>query len=156
MKSARINVYLKRDHERRLIEFAAAKRISRSAVVAAALFAYLSPDGGARREAATAKRIEKLTQQFDRLERDQAILIETLALFIRHYFIVAPSIHETHQEAAKAQGKLRFEQFIEQLARILQRGESLVREVFEEIAPVNSADKSDAEGRPHSQRGTLS
>jgi len=156
MKRARINVYLERDHERRLIEFAAAKRTSRSAVVAAALFAHLSPDGGARREAATAKRIEKLTQQFDRLERDQAILIETLALFIRHYFIAAPSVPEPHQEAAKAQGKLRFAQFIEQLARILQRGESLVREVFDEIAPVNGGDNSSAEARLHSKSEMLS
>jgi len=147
MKRARINVYLERAHERRLIEFAAAKRTSRSAIVAAALFSHLSPDGGERREAATAKRIEKLTLQFDRLERDQAILIETLALFIRHYFIAALAIPEAHQEAAKAQGKLRFEQFVEQLARTLQRGESLVREVFQEIAPVDGVSKARSQTR---------
>ncbi|MNU01503.1 hypothetical protein D3C72_2449310 [compost metagenome] len=46
---------------------------------------------------------------------------------------------EAHQEAAKAQGKARFEQFIEQLGRHLLRGRSLVKEVIQEIQP--DADK---------------
>jgi hypothetical protein len=39
------------------------------------------------------------------------------------------------QEAARAQGRARFADFVAQLARHLQRGGSLVGEVWREIAP---------------------
>ncbi|MFA7558500.1 MAG: hypothetical protein WCZ20_11940, partial [Hydrogenophaga sp.] len=39
------------------------------------------------------------------------------------------------QDAARAQGKARFEQFVEQLGRHLLRGRSLVRDVIEELHP---------------------
>ena len=42
---------------------------------------------------------------------------------------------EGHQDAARAQGKARFEQFVEQLGRHLLRGRSLVRDVIEELHP---------------------
>ena len=45
---------------------------------------------------------------------------------------------EAHQEAARAQGRARFEQFIEQLGRHLLRGRSLVKDVVEEIQPDSS------------------
>ena len=79
MNKARLNVYIERDHGKRLDELAAMKNLSRSSVVAAALAAFLSPEGGERREVATAKRLDKLTRQFERLERDQTILIECMA-----------------------------------------------------------------------------
>ena len=41
-------------------------------------------------------------------------------------------------EAARAQGRARFEQFIEQLGRHLLRGRSLVKDVYEEIQPEDS------------------
>ncbi len=95
--------------------------------MAAALASFLSPEGADRREAAIARRLDRLHAQGERLGRDQAILIETLALFIRVYLSVSTPIPEGHQEAARAQGKARFEQFITQLGRDLQRGSSFVK-----------------------------
>lgn len=138
MSRARLNVFLEPDHASRLHELATMKRMSKSGIVAAALASYLSPDGADRREAVTARRLGQLSHQFDRLERDQAILIETLALFVRHQLAVTAPIPEAHQDAARAQGRVRFEQFIEQLARHLARGHSLVRDVFHEIEPPES------------------
>jgi hypothetical protein len=135
VSKTRLNVYVQREHGKRLDELATMKNLSRSSVVAAALAAFLSPEGGERREVATAKRLDKLTRQFERLERDQTILIETLALFIRYYLSVTTPISEEHQDAARAQGRGRFEQFVDQLARHLQRGGSLVRNVRQEILP---------------------
>jgi hypothetical protein len=143
MNKARLNVYIERDHGKRLDELAAMKNLSRSSVVAAALAAFLSPEGGERREVATVKRLDKLTRQFERLERDQTILIETIALFIRYYLSVTMPISEDHQEAARAQGRGRFEQFVDQLARHLQRGGSLVRDVCEEIQPADAGQAGD-------------
>ena len=42
---------------------------------------------------------------------------------------------EAHQDAARAQGKARFERFVEQLGRHLLRGRSLVRDVVDELNP---------------------
>lgn len=139
MSRARLNIFLEHDHARRLDQLAAMKGVSKSAIVAAALASYLSPDGGDRREAAIAKRLDRLTHQFDRLERDQTILIETVALFVRYTLTVNAPIPPAHQEAARAQGLARFQQFVEQLARHLQKGRSLVKDVHEEIFPDESA-----------------
>ena len=138
MSRARLNIFLEDDHARRLEQLAGMKGVSKSAVVAAALSSYLSPDGGDRREAAIAKRLDKLTRQFDRLERDQTILIETVALFVRYTLTVNAPIPAAHQDAARAQGRERFGQFVDQLARHLQKGRSLVKDVHEEIAPDRS------------------
>lgn len=135
MSQARLNLFIQPDHAKRLDELAAKKGVSKSSIVAAALASWLSPDAGDQREAATAKRLDRLSRQFERLERDQNILIETLALYVRYYLTVSTPVPEAHQEAAKAQGKARFEQFIEQLGRHLLRGRSLVKAVVEEVQP---------------------
>ena len=135
MSRLRLNIFLERDHAKRLDELATMKRVSKSGVIATALAAYLSPEGSDRRELATSKRLDRLSRQFERLERDQTILIEALALFIRHQFATAPVIAESYQDSARAQGKVRFAHFIDQLARHLQRGDSLVRDVYDEMTP---------------------
>lgn len=138
MSRARLNIFLEPDHARRLAQLAGMKGVSKSAIIAAALASYLSPDGGDRREAAIAKRLDKLTRQFDRLERDQTILIETVALFVRYTLTVNAPIPAAHQDAARAQGRERYQQFVDQLARHLQKGRSLVGQVHEEIFPDQS------------------
>ena len=135
MSRARLNIFLEPSHARRLDELAAMKGLSKSSIVAAALSSFLSPDGGDQREAVIARRLDRLSRQLDKFERDQNILIETLALYVRYFLTVSTPIPEAHQEAARAQGRARFEQFVEQLGRHLLRGRSLVKEVYEEIRP---------------------
>ncbi|WP_334070768.1 CopG family transcriptional regulator [Burkholderia ambifaria] len=135
MSQYRLNLFISHEHAKRLDELAAKKGVSKSSIVAAALASWLSPDSGDQREAAIAKRLDRLTRQFEKLERDQNIEIETLALFVRYYLTVSTPVPEAHQEAARAQGKARFEQFVEQLGRHLMRGRSLVRDVVEELSP---------------------
>ena len=142
MSRARLNIFIEPEHARRLDQLAVHKGVSKSAVIAAALASFLSPDGGDQREAALAKRLDRLTRQFERLERDQNVLIETVALYVRYSLTVSIPVPEGQQDAARAQGRARYAQFIEQLARHLQRGRSLVREVHEDIAPEASADST--------------
>ena len=135
MSRTRLNIFIEPAHVKRLDQVAAHKGVSKSAVIAAALASFLSPDGDDQREAAIAKRLDRLSRQFDRLERDQSILIETVSLYIRYFLTVSLPVPEGHQEAARAQGRARYVQFVEQLARHLQRGRSLVREIHQEIGP---------------------
>lgn len=134
MSRSRLNIFIEPEHAKRLDQLAVHKGVSKSAIIAAALASFLSPDGGDQREAAMAKRLDRLSRQFDRLERDQNILIETVALYVRYFLTVSIPVPEGHQDAARAQGRARFAQFIEQLARHLQRGRSLVREVHEDLS----------------------
>lgn len=139
MTRARLNIFIEPVHAKRLEDVAVHRGVSKSSIIAAALASFLSPDAMDQREAAMARRLDRLSRQFDRLERDQAILVETLALFIRHYLTVSLPVPEGQQEAVRAQGRARWAQFIEQLGRHVQRGRSLVREVHEEIGPLNEA-----------------
>lgn len=133
MTRARLNLFIEPEHARRLEDVAVHRGVSKSSVVAAALASFLSPDAMDQREAALAKRLDRLSRQFDRLERDQGVLIEATALFVRHYLTLALPVPEHQQEALRAQGRARYAQFVEQLARHIQRGRGLVREVHEEI-----------------------
>ena len=90
MSQTRLNLFIQPEHAKRLDELAAMKGISKSSIVAAALASWLSPDAADRREAAIAKRLDRLMRQFERLERDQNIEIETLALFIRQAGVNTP------------------------------------------------------------------
>ena len=144
MTRARLNIFIEPDHAKRLDQVAAHKGVSKSAVVAAALASFLSPDGEDQREAAIAKRLDRLSHQFDRLERDQNVLIETIALYVRYFLTVSIPVPEGQQEAARAQGRARYTQFIEQLTRHIQRGRSLVREVHEDMGPAEAAEPMQA------------
>lgn len=148
MTRARLNIFIEPDHANRLDDFAALRGVSKSAVIAAALASFLAPDSMDQREAVIARRLDRLSRQFDRLERDQSILIETLALYVRYFLTVSLPIPEGQQEAARAQGRVRYAQFLEQLARHIQRGRSLVREVHEEIEPAASRGTATADPPP--------
>jgi hypothetical protein len=137
---ARLNVYLEDEHVRRLEEIAALKGISKSSIVATALSMHFSPE----RSAAVTRRLDALSRHLEQVERDQTILLETVALWIRHQLAVTASVPEALQDAARAQGRARFADFLNQLARHLQRGGSLVREVWQEIDPPPSRGESAA------------
>ena len=97
MSRARLNLFIEPDHARRLDDLAAHRGVSKSSIVAAALSAFLSPDAADQREAALARRLDRLSRQFDKLDRDQNILIETLALYVRYFLTVSPPVAEAHQ-----------------------------------------------------------
>ena len=132
MTRARLNIFIEPAHAKRLDQVAAHRGVSKSAVIAAALAVFLSPDGEDQRQVALGKRLDRLSRQFERLERDQGVLIETFALYLRHYLTVALPVPEHQQDAMRAQGRARYAQFIQQLARHIQRGRSLVREIHAE------------------------
>jgi hypothetical protein len=151
----RLNVILELEHSRRIAAFAALKHRSKSSVVAAAIAAYVSPDGADRREEVIEQRLSQLSRQIEHFERDQLILIETLALYIRHSFAVTAPVPQDQQDAARAQSRLRFREFIEQLARQLQRGESLMQRLHDEVAPP-SKDGATSSSSRESRSETLS
>lgn len=129
MKKARLSVYLDPDMMAQLTELADRKHQSKSLMAEAAITSFLTPDDADRREAAVTRRLDLLTRQGERLERDLSIAAETLALFIRFWLTVTPPLPESAQVAAQAKGRERFESFLETLGRRLAKGQSVLREV---------------------------
>ena len=157
MSKARLNIFLEPDHANRLDELATLKGVSKSGIVATAVSAYLSPEGPSQRSATICRRLDALSRQIERLERDQTILLETIALWIRHQLAVGSPVPEGLQDAARAQGRARFADFTAQLARHLQRGGSLVSEVWQEISPEEqrqSFHRRPGDAKPDSEGGT--
>ncbi len=129
----RTSLHLSPEALRALIDRSDRKGISRSSVADAALLSFLSPDGADRMEAAFARRLDRLTRQVQRLERDVAIGTETLALFIRFWLTVAPSLPADAQASAQTKGRERYENFVEALARRLAKGQTLLQEIPDDI-----------------------
>jgi predicted transcriptional regulator len=129
MKKARLSVYLDSQLMSQLIAFADRKQQSKSLIAEAAIISFLTPDDSDRREAAIARRLDRLTRQGERVERDLWIAAETLALFIRFWLTVTPPLPESAQAAAQAKGRERFASFLETLGRRLAKGQSMLREL---------------------------
>jgi hypothetical protein len=130
----RMNVYFPPAMLTQIAELADRQKLSRSAIVEAAVASFLSPDGADRREAAFARRLDRLTRQVQRLERNVGISTEALALFVRFWLTVTPPLPNEAQGAAQAKGRERYEGFIEALGRRIQKGQSLMDEIPEDVA----------------------
>ena len=129
----RLSVYLEPELTRSLTEFAERRGKSKSLVAEAAIASFLSPDASERQEAAVVRRLDQLVRRSERLERDIAITVETIALFIRSWLIATPALPEQARAAARAKGIERYEGFVEALGRRLSKGPSFLREVSFDI-----------------------
>lgn len=142
----RLNLYFDPATSRALDDLATRKKLSKSAIVEAAVASFLSPDGSDRKEAALSRRLDRITRQVERLERDQTIALEALGLFIRAWLTATPPLADSAQAAAQAKGRERYESFVETLGRRVQQGRSLAKEVLEDLAA--PADDGPADPEP--------
>ena len=141
----RMNVYFPPELLRQISDLADRKKLSRSAIVEAAVASFLSPDGADRREAAFTRRLDRLSRQMQRLERDVSLTAETLALFIRFWLTITPPLPNDAQAAAQLKGRERFDGFVETLGRRLQKGQTFLREIPEDIVRQESAQRANPE-----------
>jgi predicted transcriptional regulator len=125
----RLNLSLPAELIGRINEIADRKRVTRSAVVEAAVESFLSPDHADMQEAALTRRLDRLSRQIARLERDQRITTETLALFVRFWLTITPPVAPEQQAAAQAKGRERFDGFVETLGKRVQKGRWFTDEV---------------------------
>jgi hypothetical protein len=130
----RTNVYFSPELLRQVIDLSDRRNVSRSSIVEAAVASFLSPDGADRSEAAFTRRLDRLSRQMQRLERDVTIGTETLALFIRFWLTITPPLSADAHAGAQVKGRERYESFVDALGRRLAKGETLLRDIPEEAA----------------------
>ncbi len=107
---------------------------NKSKLTETALVQLLGPKADDQQDAATSRRLDRLTRDIGVINRHQQIVIESLGLFIRHYLITSLPLPPSEQQAAQALGHQRFQRFIEQLGRRLASTTTLANEITEQLA----------------------
>lgn len=118
----RHQLFLPKDVTERLEALAAKPGASKSAILTDALIAWLNRRAGHELDDRFGLRLNRISMQLGRIERDGLVLLESLALFIRYQLNVTAPLPEA-DAAARAVGRDRFQAFIEQVARQLVRGD---------------------------------
>lgn len=142
-KKAQLTIYLEPTTYRALEAFATRRNQPKSLVAEAAVASFLSPDDSDRREAAIAKRLDRIVRVLERLERNDGVTLETVALFIRFWLTATPALPEQSTPAARASGTARYDRFIEALGRRLASGSSVLKEVTLDIGAAVPQTRSD-------------
>lgn len=136
----RHHLYLDDELTEQLEALAAKPGSSKSAIVADALRAYLARRAARELDDLLKVRLNRIGSQLNRIERDQEIVLESLALFIRYQLTVTAPLPEADQAAARALGQERFQAFIDQVGRRIADGRTLTHDV---LARASSEDASE-------------
>ncbi|MGL1921623.1 MAG: CopG family transcriptional regulator [Hyphomicrobiales bacterium] len=132
MNKTRIHVYLGANTKR--VQKAAKKRgVPMSKYVQAAIIAFLDADQD-KRDAATQRSLNRIIRLIGKIERDNIVAAEAMALFIQYELAIKPPVPVSDQDSAKAQGHERFVQFIKRVGQRLSKGKSLVSDIVDEIS----------------------
>lgn len=119
----RHHLYLDDELTEQLEALAAEPGSSKSAIVSDALRSYLARRGSKEVEDILKVRFDRFSAQLNRIERDQQVVLESLALFVRYQLTVTAPLPEPDQ-AARAVGQDRFQAFVDQVGRQLANGKS--------------------------------
>ena len=138
MKKAQLSIYLDPEVFKALEAFAKHQGKPKSLVAEAAVASFLSPDDSDRREAAIAKRLDRIVRVLERLERNDTVTLETIALFIRFWLTSTPALPEHSNATARAKGAERYDRFVEALGRRLASGSTVLKEVSIESPEIGS------------------
>ena len=139
----RIQPYISPETHHRLQAMAKRPGLSESALVDKALTAWFAGEADNQREAAINRRLDRLTRQFGRIERDNLVLAETLATFVHYFLTVTPPVPANQVEAARAKGDLRFDLFVRQVAEALRSGQRILQNAVEDVTAEAASFESD-------------
>ena len=117
----RHQLFLDTDVSEKLAALAAKPGASKSAILADAVVAWLNRRGAHELDERFGQRLNRISAQLNRIERDGHALLESLALFVRYQLTVTAPLPEPDQ-AARAVGHDRFEAFVDQVGRQIARG----------------------------------
>lgn len=109
--------------------------VTQSAIVEDALRCYFDPDAKAGREAAILKRLDAIDLRQGAVERDAAIILETLGQYVLYWLTRTEPLPEGERDIAHNLGQRRFDYFIEQVAAKIGEGSSLAGRVCKNDPP---------------------
>ena len=117
----RHNVSLPRALSEQLEKLARSPGVSKSKIIAAAIAAFIQSKGADEIERRFAHRLDRMSKQLARIERNTHIELESLALFVRYMLTVNAPLSED-DDAARAIGRERFSAFVKRVGQQLASG----------------------------------
>jgi len=120
----RHHLYLDEELTARLDMLASKPGTSKSAIISDALRDYLNRRATREVDDLLKHRLDRISKQLGRIERDGCVLLETLSLFVRYQLTVTAPLPEA-DKAAQAVGRERFRRFVDQVGRQLATGRSI-------------------------------
>lgn len=121
VEKVRHQLFLPKPLSDRLEALAAKPGTSKSAILADAVTAWLNRRGVSELEQRFGLRLDRMTTAIGRIERNEHVLLETLALFVRYELSIHAPLAESDQ-AGRAMGAKRFEAFVTQVGRQVAAG----------------------------------
>jgi predicted transcriptional regulator len=125
MSATGIRTYLEPDIAREVARIARAQGRSESSFIADAVRATLAKGSEAVARAAAetqGRRLNRIEARIDKLFRDQALMKESLLLFVRVWLEHNPPLEDSIADSAAASAEARFERFLDLAAQTLARG----------------------------------
>lgn len=120
----RHHLYLDEELTARLDLLASKPGTSKSAIISDALREYLNRRATREVDDLLKHRLDRISKQLGRIERDGYVLLETLSLFVRYQLTVTAPLPEA-DKAGQAVGRERFHRFVDQVGRQLATGRSI-------------------------------
>lgn len=121
VEKVRHQLFLPKPLSDRLEALSAKPGASKSAILADAVTAWLNRRGVSELEERFGLRLDRMTTAIGRIERNEHVLLETLALFVRYELSIHAPLAESDQ-AGRAMGAKRFEAFVTQVGRQVAAG----------------------------------
>jgi hypothetical protein len=112
----RYQLFLEPRLAERLEQLATRPGVSRSAILVEALDAWLSRQGTHELDERFGPRLDRISKQNARVQRDIQVLLESLSLFLHYLFCLHAQLPEP-DAAARAIGRDRFQKFVDQVGR---------------------------------------
>jgi hypothetical protein len=110
---------------------------SKTAVVEDALRSFRNRRAANEFDDLVKRRMDRISGSQVRLERDVQIVLETLALFINHYFTITAPMPEA-DASARALGADRFRSFIDQVGRRIAANQGVAAELTPRVEDTGS------------------
>ncbi|MGY4501329.1 hypothetical protein ACVWYH_005260 [Bradyrhizobium sp. GM24.11] len=130
-KTRKVTVQLSEITFQRLEAASDRPEVEKSMVVEAALERFLDP---APATEGVRQALDRMSGQIEGLERDVAIIAETVGLHARYHLTVTPPMPPSEQREACLLGERRFKVLVEQVERRVRLGQPLIRETIDRLA----------------------
>jgi len=134
-RKERLSTHISRDLHVKLKVLCDRPGVLQTDVVEAALQGFFSDERNDQRDATIIRRLEHVSRQVSRLERNDLVLTETIVLALRFMFSITPPLAPGDRKAALALSARRFEDFTDRLARQLSSGRRILEEALEDVIP---------------------
>lgn len=120
-QSVRYQLFLPKKLSERFETLAAGPGVTKSAILTDALTAWLNRQAASEVEERFAIRLDRMSNQLGRIERDGHVLIEALALFVHYQLTICPPVADG-DHAARAIGRDRFHAFVTEVGKAMASG----------------------------------